>query len=213
MAKKPSNGKAAPRAARSGDVETRLIDAMLDLVATQGWKDTGLNDIAAAASVSLSELHPDHASKSSILATFLRRIDSQVLSGKFAFTDEDSPRDRLFDVLMRRFDALRPHREAIGRIRADLMRKPLGAAGLLPALGCSMAWMLTAAGLDADGPVGRAKVLGATGVWLKTMAVWVDDDSNDMSATMAALDRNLARAGACANFVFRSRFRPKREAA
>lgn len=213
MAKKPSNGKAAPRPAKTGDVETRLIDAMLDLVAKQGWKDTSLNDIAAAAGASLSDLHPDHASKSAVLAAFLRRIDRQVLAGKFTFTDEDSPRDRLFDVLMRRFDALQPHREAIRRIRGDLMRKPLGAAGLLPALGCSMAWMLTAAELDPDGPVGRAKILGATGVWLKTMAAWIDDDSDDMSATMAALDRNLARAGACANFVFRPGFRLRRKAA
>lgn len=213
MAKKPSTEKAAPRAAKSGDIETRLIDAILDLAAKQGWRELSLNDIASAAGVSLSEFHPVYASKGAILAAFLRRIDRQVLSGAFDFTDEDSPRDRLFDVLMRRFDALKPHREAIRRIRGDMMRAPLGAAKLLPAFGCSMAWMLEAARISADGPAGRAKVLGVTGVWLKTMAAWIDDDSADMSGTMAALDRNLARAGACANLVFRPRFGPKREAA
>lgn len=213
MAKKPSTGKAAPRAAKSGDVAARLIDAMLDLVVKQGWRDLCLNDIAAAAGVPLSELHPVYASKSAILRAFMRRIDNQVLAGEFAFADEDSPRDRLFDVLMRRFDALQPYREAVRRIRADMMRTPLGAARLVPALGCSMVWMLEAAGINADGAAGRAKVLGVTGVWLKTMSAWVDDDSTDMSGTMAALDRSLARAGACANFVFQPRFRPKREAA
>lgn len=213
MAKKPSAGTAAPRAAKSGDIETRLVDAMLDLVVKQGWRELSLNDIAAAAGVPLSELHPEYASKSAIFRAFLRRIDGQVLAGEFAFADEDSPRDRLFDVLMRRFDALQPHREAVRRIRGDLARTPLGAAKLLPALGCSMAWMLEAAAIDTEGPAGRAKVLGVTGVWLKTMSAWIDDDSADMSGTMAALDRSLARAGSCADLVFRWRFRPDRAAA
>ncbi len=56
-----------------------------------------------------------------------------------------------------------------------------------------MAAMLEAARLSAGGLRGlvRAKALGLA--YLATMRVFLGDDSPDLAATMAALDRNLRR--------------------
>jgi len=50
-------------------------------------------------------------------------------------------------------------------------------------------------------------------VWLKTLRVWLDDDSPDLARTMAALDRNLGRAGRCAEVIFGRGTRHAAEAA
>ena len=126
MAKKPSTGKGGARRTASKDLETRLIDAMLDLAARDGWQGVTLPAIAEGAGAKLSELYPAWRSRMAVLAAFMRRVDRTVVETDFAFAPEDTARDRLFEVLMRRFDALQPHREALQRIRAGMARDALG---------------------------------------------------------------------------------------
>ncbi len=202
MAKKPSTGKGGARKAAPKDLETRLIDAMLALVAREGWPSVTLPAIADGAGAKLSELYPAWRSRMAVLVAFMRRIDREVIETDFAFAPEDTVRDRLFEVLMRRFDALQPHREAVRRIRAGAARDPAASAAMMRQLGCSMAWMLEAAGLSSDGIAGKLKIAGLSGLWLRCMAVWVEDDSKDMSRTMAELDRGLKRADRWAEILF-----------
>lgn len=208
MARKPSTGKGGAHKTATKDLETRLIDAMLELTAREGWQGVTLPAIAEGAGARLSELYPAWRSRMAVLAAFMRRIDREVVETDFTFAPEDTARDKLFEVLMRRFDALQPHREAVQRIRTGTMRDPVAAAAMMRQMGCSMAWMLEAAGLTADGIAGKVKIAGLTGLWLRCMAVWVEDDSKDMSRTMAELDRGLKRADRWAEIVF-CRRRPR----
>ena len=181
MAKKPDRPKA-------------LVDAALELAAVQGWRDTTLTDIAQQAKVSLAELYGHFPSKTAVLAAFLRRLDSAMLAGGDGDQAEESARERLFDVIMRRFDALAPHREAVRSILRDTGRDPV--AMLCAATGPSrrsLAWMLEAAGLDSDGLRGRARINGLGLIYFSVLRVWLDDDSEDMARTMAALDKRLKR--------------------
>ena len=57
-----------------------------------------------------------------------------------------------------------------------------------------MSWILEACGEDTSGVKGAIKVVGLSGLYLKTLKTWVDDDSPDMAATMAALDNSLKNA-------------------
>jgi AcrR family transcriptional regulator len=213
MAKKPSAPK--PGSTRSGakDIEGRLVDAMLALSETEGWRGLSVAAIARHAGVPLADVHPAYGSRLAILAAFMRRIDKAVVASDFAFAPEDTARDRLFEVVMRRFDALRTYREALRRIQAGLIFDPLAVLASLPAFGCSMTWMLEAAEIASDGAAGCAKAAGLAGVWAKTFRVWLDDDTPDLARTMAALDRNLGRAGRCAEVLFGRRARPVAEAA
>jgi hypothetical protein len=66
-----------------------------------------------------------------------------------------------------------------------------------------MAWMLTAAGVKTTGLRGLLATDGLIAVWLYTLNAWQRDDSADLSTTMAALDRALARAEQAANWFIR----------
>ncbi len=57
----------------------------------------------------------------------------------------------------------------------------------------SMVWMLEAAALDSAGLRGAVRVRGLGLLYLSVLRVWLDDDSEDLSRTMAALDKRLKR--------------------
>ncbi len=179
---------------RKADRPRHIVETTLKLAAEGRWSQIGLRDIAEASGVSLAELHELYPSKIAIIRAWADMIDASVLDSANALDPEDSPRDRLFDVLMRRFDAMQDNRDAIAAILQATCRDPLAGLCLASGLTRSMRWMLEAAGIRAAGPKGRMITRGLTGVWLATLRVWLKDDSADMAATMAALDRNLIRA-------------------
>lgn len=206
---KPAPSKAAPkglskgsskaRAKANGAAEVaalpqdRMVDAALALAAERPWHEISLREIAEASGLPLAEAYRCGASKQAILEAFLRRTDAAVLSEGAMEEDEGSARDRVFDILMRRFDALQPHRKALASILLAQTRDPVTALASLAALQRSMTWMLEAAGLEADGLRGLARTRGLTVLYLATLRTWLRDESLDLAKTMAALDGYLRR--------------------
>jgi len=207
MAKSSGKGKherakrtsAASSAASSSPIE-RVFAGAMETALRLGWRRAALADIADAAGMSLAELHANFADKGAILRGLVDYADRKVLEGTPKKIDtETSPRDRLFDVLMRRFDALRPYREGLAAVARE--GGGIGAPGGVGDVICgaqrmlrSLAWMLEAAGIGSGGWAGSARVKGLGIVYAATFAAWLRDETEDMSQTMAALDRNLARA-------------------
>lgn len=104
-----------------------------------------------------------------------------------------TPRERLFEVMMFRFDALQDQRPAVRSIIHSAKADPRVGLMVLCALPGSMMRVLEIAGFRTSGLEGRikARVLGL--VWLRIARVWMRDDSEDMAETMAALDKELTR--------------------
>ncbi len=170
----------------------RIVAAALRLAESRGWRELSLGEIAREAGIPLIELRREFQSKGQILAAFSRAADQAVLE-KFPAPGADAPRDRLFDVLLTRFEAMQPYKGAIRRIRGDPGRSFGEAlAQLRPALK-SQYWMLAAAGIDGEGGRGLLRVQGLLGVYARVFQVWLDDDDPGLARTMAALDRRLRR--------------------
>jgi AcrR family transcriptional regulator len=179
--------------ARKVDDSDRILSAALELAADRGWRSLSLAEIAGKAGVSLADAYAAYPTKASILTGFIARADRQVLAAGSA-EKEDSVHDRLFEVLMRRLDALTPHKDAIAEILRDLPSDPMAILVAAPHLANGMAWMVEAAGLSSSGLKGAIRVNGVTLIYLNTLRVWLGDDSTDMARTMASLDRDLRRA-------------------
>jgi hypothetical protein len=76
----------------------------------------------------LADLYKVYPDKVALVSAFLAKIDAEVLAGTPSPSDpEETARDRLFDAMMRRYDALRPYREALGAIRQAGLRDPCSA--------------------------------------------------------------------------------------
>ena len=178
------------RAAPSGDPRSRLIAAALDLAASKGWRHLGMGDIARAADVPLADAYAQFRNRTCLLAGFARQINERVLAGD---RPEGSSRERLFELMMRRFDALKDRRPALRAIMRDSVGDPAALFGI-PATLNAMAWMLEGAGISAEGWRGRARCLALAGAYAATFRTFLADDSEDLSKTMAALDRRLKAA-------------------
>jgi AcrR family transcriptional regulator len=190
---KASSAKAS-RASGGGDAAQSAIEAALTLAAEKGWRDLALADIAEAAGLSIAQLYAIYPSKTDILSAYSRNIDAAVLAETDAPGEGESAKDRLFDLLMRRFDKLDAHKAGLVRIAEDTGRDPLALVCSLANLDRSMAAMLEAAGISTTGLRGVVRIKGLAAVYLAGMRAWFRDDSADKAKTMAALDKALGRA-------------------
>jgi AcrR family transcriptional regulator len=179
--------------ARPADPAKHVIETALRLAVEHGWASLALADIAAAAKLPLAELYAAYPSKTAILVALSRAVDREVLAGLEPGTEE-STRDRLFDLIMKRFDALAPHRDGLAAVARDAGRDPVAALCGLGQLTRSMALTLEAAGVSSSGLAGALRIKGLGAIYLATMRDWFRDDSADKARTMAALDARLRRA-------------------
>ena len=194
MARKTSRKSAARPASRGSKSDReRIIDAFMTLLAEKPIERIGFAEIAKSARVSLSELRGTFPSMLAILAAQMREIDRAVLAGGDAELADEPPRERLFDVLMRRLEVLAPHRAAIRSLMRSASLNPSLAFALNSLSVRSQQWMLTAADIGASGPRGMLRAQGLALLFASVLRTWIDDQDRGLARTMAALDRALAR--------------------
>ena len=130
-----------------------------------------------------------------MLAAFSRKIDRAVLDGTTGDLMGEPAKERLFDVLMRRLDALAPYKLGLEGIFEWIQRAPMAAAALNQLELNSMRFMLEAAGIESEGPVGAIKLQGLVLLWTRVLRSWFRDDDPGLAETMALLDKELTRGG------------------
>jgi AcrR family transcriptional regulator len=180
--------------AKRPDKTAKIVAAAFRLAQARGWHELALADIAAEAKLGLPDLAHLFPTKASILVAWSRGLDAAVLDlAEAEAFDDEGPRDRLFDVLMMRFDCMAAEKPALKVIMRDLGRDPVALAALAgPALQ-SLGWMLEAAEIDSSGLRGALRVRGLALVWARVFRVWLEDGA-DQAKTMAELDRRLRQA-------------------
>jgi ubiquinone biosynthesis protein COQ9 len=171
----------------------KAIRAALDLARERSWGEITLDDIARAANLDLADLRREFSCKSDIIRAFQREVDAEVLAKLRAPAEGQTARDRLFDIVMTRFEVMQPYKPALKRIWSYLCCRPGEAGAVLCSSLASQYWMLAGAGAKLDGPIGALRVTGLASVYGKVFQVWLGDDSPSLDKTMAALDRRLAR--------------------
>jgi AcrR family transcriptional regulator len=180
------------------DFDLALIAAAFQRAADVGWTRLTIVDAARAAGLSLAEARVRFPGKLALLRRFGALLDEAALAAAPA---EGPSRDRLFDLLMGRFDAMKPHRAGL---RALLRHLP-GDPALIVALSCatrrSMRWMLQASGISTVGLRGELRVRGLVAVWLWALRAFERDATDDLAPTMAALDTALRRVHSAAAWL------------
>ena len=199
MARKPArksraastNSPAAPAA--GGSDRDKIVAAFMALLAEKPIEQIGFAEIARGAGVSLTHLRGEFSSTLAIFAAHVKTIDRAVLAEDFSDMAEEPPRERLFDVLMRRLEVMAPQREAVRSLMRSARRSPPLTLALNGFAVRSQQWMLTAAGIKASGPRGLMRAQGLAVLFAAVLRAWVNDDDPGLARTMAALDRALGR--------------------
>jgi ubiquinone biosynthesis protein COQ9 len=178
--------------------DAALIAAAFQLAMESGWQSVSAAAAARAAGLPLAQARERFPGRAAILLRFGRLADRASL---VEVPPEGSARDRLFDLLMRRIDVFQAHRAGVLALFRALPAEPPTALLLALATRWSMRWLLEAAGIPTRGLRGELRVKGLVAVWLWTMRAWRGDETEDLSATMAALDRALGRAERAAEWL------------
>jgi len=190
----------APSQSSPAEARSRIVEALTRLAGKRRFEEISIRDICAEADVSLADFRDLFPSKGAVLAGLSRRLDREVLSAQPRALEGETARDRLFDVLMRRLDAMAPYREGLREVYSWLRRDLAAALEMNRVVVNSMRFMLEAAGVDAQGLAAPIKLQGLAFAWARVVAVWLDDEEPGLARTMAALDAELRRGeGAIAN--------------
>lgn len=171
----------------------KIIDAAFRLAAKDGWTGLSLDRIANEARVTLNEFRKEFSSKAEILAAYTRAVDDAVLAKVDPADAGVAPRDRLFDVLMTRFELMAPQKGALRRIRQDLRYRFGDSLAQFGPASRSLYWMLAAAGVDAEGSRGLLRVPALMSLYARVFDIWLEDDDPGLARTMAVLDSRLRR--------------------
>lgn len=190
------------KAKKASSQRPLIIDATLKTAAQKKWGEVTLGDIAKNAKISVVDVQKFFLNRDDILPAIVETFDAQVerIVGKSLTMGK--PEDRLFEVIMARFDILQTHRPAILSILNSLRQNPSSLRQLLPAQMKSMQNMLRIAGLVQDEPKNTMSAFGLGAIYAASLYSWQKDESKDMTATMAALDRHIKRAGKLAEILF-----------
>ena len=172
-------------------VDQVFVTAVFQQAAFRGWADVSLTEAAQDAGLPLPTVRARFPDKSAVLLRFGVMADQAALAGGSA---EPAARERLFDMIMLRFDALQAQRDGVRALMSHLRTDPATSALLYGSTLRSMGWLLDAAGLRAGGLLGAARAHGLLALWLYALRAWEQDESPDLSATMAAVDRGLDQA-------------------
>ena len=168
-----------------------VVRAVFDQAALRGWADVSLVEAAQEAGLDLARVRQRFPGRFAVLMRFGAQADGAALAGA---ATPGTPRERLFDILMNRLEALQAHRGGIMALLAALRTDPPTSLLLYGATLRSMKWLLEGAGIPANGITGALRVHGLMAIWLYALRAWERDESADLSGTMAAVDRGLDRA-------------------
>src|SRR3954451_18691436 len=118
MARKPQRPRPAPRSAPalpppSGTDREKIVAAFMALLAEKRFEEIGFGDIAARSGLTLANCRAEFGSTLALLAAHMKELDRKVLASGSGDMAEEPPRERLFDVLMRRIESMAPYREAV----------------------------------------------------------------------------------------------------
>ncbi|HVI35598.1 MAG TPA: hypothetical protein VM684_05170 [Gaiellales bacterium] len=181
--------------------EPDLISLAFQLVGERGWRRFSFTELARRAGVPLARVYAELPDRGAILRGLGRRLDGQMLDLELAELDGMTPRERVFELVMRRLDAMAPYKDGLRTIAREVPRDP----ALLVAAGCNVGRLsrrLLDAAETADPPAIAAvarRVIEA--IYVRTFQVWLDDETPDMARTLAELDRRLQQAEQVARWI------------
>lgn len=169
-----------------------LARAALSLAGNAPWREVTLIRLADAAARPVADFYG--ASLWEAVDCVEEAFDRAIADDLDQLDPKQSVRDRLFELIMRRFEAMEPHREAVLAMEQGVDRDPtLLASAHQRNVRCAR-WVLTLAGLEADGMTGQARAQGLGVIIGQARAAWRGDSAGDFAKTMASLDKNLRRA-------------------
>lgn len=176
-----------------------LLALSFEIIADSGWAGFSFDQLADRAETTLAEIRKSFQSRAALLDELSLRLDEAMLTVDSEDLADLPMRDRVFELIMSRLEAMASFRSGLLRMVQDARRDPELVLMSACRLDRSMTWLQEAAGFGSNGLRQKLQRHLLTAVYLKTLKAWSDDDSSDLAKTMASLDKDLRRIETLAN--------------
>jgi AcrR family transcriptional regulator len=170
-----------------------LLAAAFALIGEEGWRGFSFAALARRTGVSRVEIYRQFPTRGALLRALSRRADEAMLAVDEAELAGLPPRDRVFELLMRRLEALVPYRAGLARLARDARADPCMVLATACRLEHSLIWLQDVAGLRCRGLRARLARRALGLAYLRAVGVWFEDPGADLGRTMAELDKQLRR--------------------
>lgn len=210
MAKKEAKKTAVKKGRARGDPGQRIVDEALAQAAEVGWDRVRLRRVAERLGLSLTEVRRHYRDLDAVAdAWFARTLEAMLAPAEAGFADLPA-RERVYLVMLRWFEAQKAERDLVGQMLGSklYLSHPHHWVPMIFSLSRLIQWLREAALLDAPGLRRQAEEVGLTLLFLATLRVWLNNNSQDLEKTRYYLRRRLERAdGLLAAAFRRPRFR------
>lgn len=183
----------AAKSTRSKSAKPDLLTLAFEMIGDVGWSGFSFSDFAIRAKMPLADLRQHFDGRTGLLDALSLRLDEAMLAIDRDELQDLPARDRLFELIMSRLEAMAPFRPGLTRLAREARYAP----DLLVMTACrldrSLTWLQDAAGLRSDGLRASLQRKLFVAIYLRTLNVWLSDDSQDLAKTMASLDKQLRR--------------------
>ena len=179
--------------ANDGAAGPDLLAAAFALIGDEGWRGFSFAALARRTGVSRVDIYRQFRSRDALLRALNRRGDEAMLAVDEAELAGLPPRDRVFELLMRRLEALVPYRAGLARLARDARADPCVILLTACRLERSLMWLQDVAGLRRHGLRASLARRALGMAYARTVQVWFEDEGADFGRTMAELDKQLRR--------------------
>ena len=170
-----------------------LIKKSFELVSEIGWENFNLKLLAEKNKFELDDINTIFKTKSSVLKEFSIMIDEEVVNSINQNDFIDNPvKDNLFEIIMMRFEKLKPYKNGILKILNSAKKNPLILKKVSRQLFSSLDFLEVSNAKD-NFLFDKFKLSALFVIYSYVFNIWLKDDSDEMSKTMAELDSLLSK--------------------
>jgi hypothetical protein len=177
------------------EIENKYIKKGFDLINDIGWEEFSLEKLSTKEKIPINDLKVFFKCKNSIVDKFSRMIDKKIES-KLRIDDfkDSSKKDILFELIMMRFDEMEGYKGSLVKILDVSKNKPLLISIITKNVMNTMDFFLELSNSYNNYAFDFLKKNFLFFIYSITFKTWLSDDTDDLSKTMAELDKLLSTA-------------------
>ena len=179
----------------SSETEKNYIKKGFDLINDIGWDKFSIEKLSTIENIPVRDLKVFFKCKYSIVDKFSKMIDKNIES-KLRLEDfkDSSKKDILFELTMMRFDEMEEFKGSLSKILDVSKKKPLLASVITKNVMNTMDFFLELSNSYSNYAFDVLKKNFLFLIYSITFKTWLSDNTEDLSKTMAELDKLLSTA-------------------
>jgi len=171
---------------------TKILIAIsaLKLLEKKSWSKISIKEIFKKSKINQLEAYSIIKEKKEVLLLINNYFDQETIRLTQKIENSNN-KDKIFEIIMTRFEILNNYRNAVIKLFKYIIKKPDLILYILPHLIKSLIIVIESTENSSDGIRGNLKVEGLMIIYLLVFMVWIKDDTQELEKTMAALDNHL----------------------